>query len=53
MFTMLLAECEPGSETHKVVSAAIRRRSRILAKIDAAVLDAGIEVGESHGDGPH
>jgi hypothetical protein len=57
MFVMLLAECEPGSETHKVVSGAIRRRRRILAKIEAAILEAGIEPGESHtappDDGTH
>ena len=49
VFTMLLAECERGSETHKVVSAAIRRRRRILAKIEAAILEAGIEVGQRYG----
>ena len=57
MFGMLLAECEAGSETHKVVSGAIRRRRRILAKIEAAILDAGIEPGESYtalrDDGTH
>jgi hypothetical protein len=49
MFTMLLAECEPRSETHKVVSGAIRRRRRILAKIEAAILEAGSEVGQRYG----
>ena len=49
MFRMMLAECEPGSETHKVVSSAIRRRRRILAKIEAAILESGIEVGQSYG----
>jgi hypothetical protein len=53
MFTMLLAECEPGSETHKVVSAAIRRRRRILAKIEAAILEAGIEAAEISGGSAH
>ena len=57
MFAMLLAECEPGSETHKVISGAIRRRRRILAKIEAAILESGIEAGESYGappdDGTH
>jgi hypothetical protein len=57
MFGMLLAECEAGSETHKVISGAIRRRRRILAKIEAAILEAGIEPGESYtappDDGTH
>jgi hypothetical protein len=52
MFTMLLAECEPGSETHKIVSGAIRRRRRILAKIEAAILEAGMEPGQSYGGTP-
>jgi hypothetical protein len=53
MFTMLLAECETGSETHKVISSAIRRRRRILAKIEAAILERGTEAGESHRDSTH
>lgn len=53
MFRMLLAECEPGSETHKVISAAIRRRRRILAKIEAAILEVGIEAEENHRDSTH
>jgi hypothetical protein len=52
MFTMLLAECEPGSETHKIVSGSIRRRRRILAKIEAAILEAGMEPGQSYGGTP-
>jgi hypothetical protein len=51
------AECEAGSETHKVISGAIRRRRRILAKIEAAIIEAGIEAGESYDlppdDGTH
>lgn len=52
IFEMLLAECKSGSETHKVVSGAIRRRRRVLANIEAAILEAGIEAGESHGTPP-
>jgi hypothetical protein len=50
MFSMLLAECETGSETHKIISGAIRKRRLILAKIEAAILEAGIEASEGYGD---